>query len=194
MLQYELFDFACPERTGGLWFWKASQLAGLGIGFTRAYELEDAPKIQTRFSRVNKDNKLRVSLVRHPCDWLASFYASFPKRPKKGVCLIGPCPIAGFDVHVEKILDYLENPRSCIGFSIKGMFNAYKADVVVRLEDMPWAYIELLESLGVGEEYRDNVRQLKPQNVSTNLPKWNPELRKRVMKAEKEMCDEYEYF
>jgi len=176
MLQYKLFDFACPKRTGGLWFWKASQLAGLGMGFTRAYELEDAPRIQTMFPRVNKDNKLRLSLVRHPCNWLASYYVNTPQYRES------------FDTYVEGVL-------SCgCSRSVKRLFATYKADIVLRLEDMPWAYIELLESLGVGAEYRDNVRQLKPQNVSTNLPKWNPELRKRVMKVEKEMCDEYEYF
>ena len=72
MIDYKLFQFAAPPRTGLPWFVKAMEMCGLGS------ELIDQAYIP--HTSMNK-GLLKVGLVRHPCDWLRSYWAeSYPKK------------------------------------------------------------------------------------------------------------------
>ena len=68
MIDYRIFQVACPPLTGAKWLVQAAQLCGLGPGFTE--------HIYGLFPKEHS-GLLRVSLVRHPCDWLTACYAHF---------------------------------------------------------------------------------------------------------------------
>ncbi len=173
MIDYGHFLFAAPPRTGTGWFARAAYLAG--------FDKEDHTQAHSPF--VNGNPSFRVSLVRHPCNYLSSCYAS----------QWGIFKFVSF-VHKESFNDfvrrYLLHHSKCIG----QLFNQYTADTVMRLEDMPWAFIEFIGSLMPKKPRRDSISKLEKMNVSSELPKWDPGLRRLVIEAEKEICDKYEYY
>ncbi len=179
MIRYEGFCFACPPRTGTGWLVKAAQLAGLGPGFRKhAHAVFNG----------TEDGVLRVSLVRDPRDWLQSCYTSIVKKEPDSKLLgrFNSLPRDSFDEWIEA---YLDDPE----LSVTGMFDSYQADTVMRIEDQPWAFLELLESVGVDEEYRKIAKQCPPQNVSVELPPWNLRLRDEVGEKESSIMEKYEY-
>jgi hypothetical protein len=127
-------------------------------------------------------SKLRVSVVRHPCDWLAHFYCEgnlqlhnfFAGR------------VHTFDGFVEGYLDKRSG-------EILSVFDDYKCDTRFRLEDMPWALAELLESLGVPESTWQKITQ-REFSIPKASVRWNPVLRLRVLVAEREMCSTFDYW
>jgi len=177
MIDYGLFVFAAPPRTATSWFIKAAQLSGLGYG-----------SVQQSHLPFNETDKWKVSLVRHPCDWLASKWASrfecsdngFPLEIPKGH---GFC----FDTFIER---YLESVPGAVG----QMYNKYEADIVLRVEDLPWALVELLRTFDVGLPYQTMCAKLHRVNASSLIPRWDNRLREQVREAEREVMDVYEYF
>ena len=183
MIDYGLFRFASPPRTGTTWFRKACLACGLGDpGRTGVHEPhEDEPT-----------SILRVSLVRHPADWLRSYWSSI----HPGV--IGVSAVDSFR-HLGREGGFDRFVRECLQFApgqVGLMVERYNADTVLRLEDMPWALIELLESLGVPESKSRRCLSLGPQNTSSSglLPAWSAVLRRRVMAAEEELAERFDYF
>ncbi len=179
MIQYDAFDFACPPRTGTSWWLRASQLAGLGPGFRE--------HAQSLFS-TRREGKLRISLVRHPCEWLQSCYASILRKEPDINRLNWFCalPRESFD---EWIMAYLDEPKT----SVVENFNRYKADIVLRIEDMPWAFTELMESTGIDPALLDTIKKLPPQNTSNDLPVWNTRLKNETMEKERKLMEQYDY-
>ncbi len=176
------FHFAACPRTGSTWFIKAAAIAGLGEAFKA--------KLHDPFpARAQRLASLRVSLVRHPCDWLASYWASIhPGRV--GVREVDALPVAmaSFDSFIKAYL------RSMPG-QVGRIFASYNADTYLRLEDMPWAAVELFETIGVQRGQTALVEKLDPQNVTRQelRPHWDAKLRRRVLEAEQEMCERYDY-
>ena len=67
-IDYTLFTFSCVPYSGEDWFTEAAQCAGLGYK-----SLHQAhPPFQARKTQ----DEIRVSLVRHPCDWLEQVYVA----------------------------------------------------------------------------------------------------------------------
>jgi len=73
------------------------------------------------------------------------------------------------------------------------LFLSYDADSYLRIEDMPWAFLEFLSALGVPKAMRERCVDLGKLNASKSIPLWNKRLRRRVLEAEREVCDEFEY-
>lgn len=177
MIDYELIQFACPPHVGAEWFIKTAQLAGFGPGFAHsAYE----PFPPSRSS----GTILRVSLVRNPADWLVEYFDNW--------CLatnhVGPLARLPKVDWEGFLCSYLQEHQGYIG----RMYQGYESDTVLRIEDMPWALLELLRSLGIGEEYLNLVRRRRAP--ACPVRQWDLGLRKRVLEAERETCNAYDYF
>ncbi len=180
MLNYNnRFHFACPPGTGASWFVKACQLAGLGPGFThRAY---------TRFPE-GSSNVLKVSLVRHPCDWLAHRYEVLLSGRHNNH--IGPFGGLCLDTFDKFVLGYLKLPTGAVGC----LFDAYQADTCMKIEDMPWAFLELMGSLGIEQKLSTVVKGLRKPFSTDTMPTWNPALRNQVSATEREVMNRYDYW
>lgn len=190
MIDYKLFQFACPPRCGAGWFVKAAQLSGLGPGFIdKAY----AP-----FPAKRSGDVLRVSMVRHPRDWLGSCWRTLGNNPYTGT--------NGHDikhlgkiVHLEAkgtfdefVLDYL---RRFPG-EITRLFWQYAeiADSCLRWEDVPHAFLELIESAGVPESMRSTAAKLPKKTGSAQDVRWSDYVRREVMDADRKVFEHFDYY
>ncbi len=175
MIDYSIFHFAAPPRTGVGWFIAAAQLAGLGPGFRHHAHVPFGRRV----------DEFRASLVRHPCDWLASCYAA-KGRWSNGLAPFGRLDLRTWDGFVRS---YLRRRRGAVG----RLYNGYEADAVMRIEDAPWAMIELLEEFGVEKALRENCLLLDRKPSSRWRSRWDDGLRREVLEAEREVCEKYDY-
>lgn len=189
LLLPKMFEFAAPPRTGVSWFVRACREAGLEM-------FPDEHSISASFlswkEQAAKDI-LRVSLIRHPCDWLRSVFDSFDVlRENVGLKRFryhefADSPYGSFD---EFVVQYLETKSGLIG----QIFDSYQANTRMRLEDMPWALVELLESFGVKQKSLDRVANLPPQAGVLSRSEWRSDLRQQVMESEIEFCQNLDYY
>ena len=179
MIEYNLFQFAAPPSTGVAWFVQTAQLAGMGPGFGHHAHVP--------FPTRNKGRRLRVSLVRRPCDWLASVYRTVKRDGPRSnhIGLFHSLDYDNFDAFIRSYL-------SRIPGEVGRLYNRYEADTYLRIEDMPGAFIELMESLEVNFLLMENCWRV-PKIIDT-LVEWNPNLRRLVRETEKETYDAYDYY
>ncbi len=180
MIRYPIFDFAAPPRTGVSWFLAAAQLAGLGPGFRHGAHVPFSGSVRRGF---------RVSLVRHPCDWLASCYAVRASRgpSSNGMAFANCLDLGSFD---EFVRSYLRKRPGAVG----RLYNEYEADARLRIEDVPWSFIELMESFGIIKEMREKCVKLGRRSATPDWnPRWDGGMRRAVLGAERETCDAHEY-
>lgn len=132
-----------------------------------------------------------MSTVRHPADWLKSYYATIWPGQIQVSCVDGLRLLC----HGKETFDDLIRKYLLSRWSIGGMFDAYGADVVIRIEDLPWAFVEFLESVGVGRKDRGKCLSVPVVNESKlgRFPRWNPCLRDRVIESEWNMAEKYDY-
>ena len=190
-----MFEFASPPRTGVHWFVQSCREAGLLL-------FPDISSVKSSFylwpEQVERDkDTLRVSLVRHPCDWLRSVFDAFrlgfnSESKNVGSKYLWPRFVElpkkqGFDKFVVRYLEAMPG-------EITRIFDSYKADSRIRLEDMPWALVDLLESFGIEQKGLDRVIALPPQAKASMRSKWRPDLRQRVLDAEAEFCRALDYY
>jgi len=183
MINYEKFQFASPPRTGTSWFINLCAQAQIGAG-NPAKHLPPPPTWK---------NGWVLSIVRHPVDWAVSMYFAL-----RGGMIAVPEVDAVSAVARESsdIQIFLEKLSKSPGI-IETAFAAYRADSVIRLEDVPWAAIEFLVSMGYSEKTLKAIPNLnEPKNrlnpkVRADVPK---ELRKAVIQSELAFCERYEYF
>lgn len=184
MIDYKYFTFAAAPRTGSTWFLGALASAGLGE-CSKAYA-------HTPWPRGTQDARLRVSMVRHPCDWLASYFTSiYP----------GSVIVAEVDEFKKQIPaaknfnDFLNQYLEKMPGAVGRVFAAYEADAFIKVADLPYALDEFLESVGVKRAARINATELPPQNVSSfmSLPRFTKEQRKAVLEAEAEFVEKFEF-
>jgi len=177
MIQYGLFTFACPPHTAADWFIRAAQSIGLGPGFRfHAYE---------QFHGTDHD-RLRVSLVRHPCSWLGECWLSLQKGEIESnhTGYFSMLPKETFQQFVQSYL--AKDPGS-----ISRLYNRYEANTYLRVEDLPWAFLELAESLGVPEVMLAKIRQLTTPTQALQLPDY---LHCQVIEAECTIAELYDYW
>ncbi len=178
---YDLFEFAGAPRTGTTWFLKAMSAAGLGDGAKT--------HVHTRY--VGRTDTLRVTQVRNPADWLRSYYTS-----------IHPGSSGVLELDVLQQLDHLDFDtfvRSYLHFcpgQLTNVFHSYPANVVHRIEDQPWALIELIETYRpLTKQQLKAIKSITPQNCSKHLPPWDEGLRYQVLwQSDKELTERYEYY
>lgn len=180
-LDFGIFLFASPPRTATTWIKHAADMAGLRGG-GRVHDPHS-----------NDSSRIKLSTVRHPAEWLRSYWAAiWPAQIQVDLVddLYKAC--CGAETFDEFIRLYLKS-----SWRIGGMIAGYGADVVIRVEDLPWAFINFLEpfmSPQLPEFQPDECLFIPHVNESRKvLPRWNPSLKAKVLEAEHEMIEKYEY-
>jgi len=185
-VELPFFHFAAPPRTGCNHFLGACRTAGLG----RA-NIEDALR---HFLRENDGTKLRVSLIRHPCWWLASVWSGLSEPDLKSnsdVHFVGPA-FVGLDK--SSFVAFVQSHLQSSPTGVSCLFDQYKADTRLRVEDMPWCLLELLETFEVPKVFLDLVEVYWRSRQLEVLPEWTPHLYRQVLDAEVDFCEDYDYY
>lgn len=178
MIDFEYFEFATTPRTGTTWFMNAAAEAGLRHGC----KADAHNPFENGSAR-----KPRVTIVRHPCDWLRSFYVRiYPAKLSLPTDNLSNIVANNFD---DFIRAYLKSYRGEVG----RIFDAYVADICLRTEELNSAFGELCDSVGIIRTRIIRAQKTPPHNCSRELPFWNPSLRERVLDAEKDILWRYNY-
>ena len=88
------------------------------------------------------------------------------------------------------VWQYLEEMPGEVG---KTML-AFEADSVMRIEDMPWAFLELAAAIGIDPVFYPNIKKMNKINSSDKVVRMTNVQKRRVIEAEKELCHGFEYF
>ena len=196
----EMFEFAAPPRTGVSWFVRACREAGLGMFGQKRFseELSIGASFLQWLPHAERP-RLRVSIVRHPCDWLKSIYEVLQTgktevRLGDGLAFRYFCAYGFGGQHEisfdDFVIRYLDERSGLIG----DIFNSYQSDVRMRLGDMPWGFVELLESFDVKQTVLDRVANVPIQGRIPLQIKWDPVLRRRLIESEAEFCQSLDYY
>jgi hypothetical protein len=85
------------------------------------------------------------------------------------------------------VADYLDHYPGRVGKT----FEAYKADLFIRIEDLPEAFYEFMDSLRVPRSLYNHL--IRKPDFQKCLPRWDPELRRKVCQAEMKMLEDFDY-
>jgi len=181
MIDYGTFRFAAPPRTGCTWFLKACAMAKLGEG-AKAHVHSPSPP---------RTVGLTVSLIRHPYDWLCSYYHVL-QGGHTGIPEVDV--LSGWVKGSKDFHSFIHRyVKTCSG-AVTDMYASYNADTVMKTEELKWASLEFFASLRVQKKLLDEIKRLPPQNVGKNMPiKTDTKLRERVCEAESSFCNRYDY-
>jgi len=172
------FQFATASLTGGPWFYQTIM----------KYGIEDSEYyggVLGKFKKIKDGHKLKVTLVRNPCDWLGLCYKMLLSD-----CLSGT--LKKFkELNTESLYEFANDYLDKMPGEISRLFFSYEADSYMRIEDMPWAMLEFLEMLG----HDVSFRSFPKIPIQSEFPRIDNEfLRQRVMKAEKGITDAFDYY
>jgi hypothetical protein len=182
MIDYGDFQFASAPATGEKWFLQAARTVGLKE-VPKEYACIPFSKKRTGANL----NKLRVSMVRHPCAWLMSCYDGLKadEISSNRVGVVSEFNRQSFETFVQDFL-------LCDPGVIERLFDEYQSDTVMRLEDQPWAIVEFLMSLKIERHVAWKVSQCpKPK---PKYYKWSHQLFRLVVNAEKVLCERFNYY
>lgn len=178
MITFQHFAFAAPPRTGSTWFLQAATIMGF----------EGATKTNLHIPFPDDWRGFSLSLVRHPADWLVSYFESL-QGGKIGV------PAVDALANHYKLNDVRSSIRSFLETEpdkLTQVFDAYRADTVLKMEDYPWNAIEFFQSIGCKNAL--DLRGLDKQNGrkhKTTIPR---SLLGAILEHEPELSERYEYF
>lgn len=183
MINYGPFQFSSPPRTATTWFLRVCSMVGYPGGF-KAHAHEPIPEVWCGAG-------LSISLVRHPYDWLVSWYYGLQGGA------VGVPEVDVFAKLVGETSSFWDFVRLYLRRqpgAITRMFSAYHASSILRVEDLPLAAMELFKALGKSEKVLKKIEGILPMNVTHDIPYVGfPRLRRSVYKAEKGFYDRYEY-
>lgn len=185
MIDYEHFTFAPPARTGSTWFRKA--LMAVGFEYADRGEVMDVRGVHHYFHEPWR--AMRVTLVRHPCDWLASMYrACWPARLEVASDALNEIPRSTpFNAFVERVIE--EHPGI-----VGRLYDAYDATVRLRTDRLSEQFVPFAIELGVPEARAEHARAMPPDNTSREhiAPvQWDPVLRQRFLDSEQACLEQY---
>ena len=164
-----LFHFAAPPCTAVDWFQRAMGVLGFEIIANKfAYAVFDPDA-----------EGLRVSLIRNPYDWLPDIneFTRVNRRVASEITLCIPSTVT------------ITNNYATAAFS------AYAADVCLRVEDLPWAFLELLDSVGCRARESAMFKKF-PMQVGLTHPgkSLSAAQRQRIYESEREFMERYDYW
>ena len=187
MIDYEHFAFATPPRTGSAWLTHAVTLVGLP-----AYG-----RSQVHFPQPTED-RIRVTTVRHPVDWLRSYFLNvYPGK-------IGMPQVDAFaelrpsdTEHYAKdqfdgfVQCYLDKLPGAVG----RMFYAYEPTQCLKLEQIEESFISLCRAAGLGSEEDFNlIRSVGRRNSTKGFRhRGKHQWHDLVMQVETEYCEQFDY-
>ena len=184
MIDYGPFRFASPPRTATTWFERACFEAGFTRGINQHAHVHEPPE---------DDDQLSVTMVRHPYDWLDSYYHEL----KGGFCGIDfideLVPLVHKSLRFERFVRLYAKHRA--GF-LDDVIRRYRPTCVMRVEDMPWAAVEFFDALGATAEQLQTIIELAPRNARLRRYNGNDDgrWRKLACEAEPEYCEAYDYY
>lgn len=182
MIHYKKFSFASPPRTGSTWFLKACVEIGIGNDSHSKAKLHVPPPVG--------DTSYRVSIVRHPYDWLESYYYALEGGTIQVECVDVFVPyVRQAHTFRQFVSLYLRHLPGEVG----KMFDFYRPNNVFRVEDLPWAAIEFFQSIGVPEKRTNRLRDLPVANARKIAQAKDRRLRTLILDAEESYCDRYDY-
>ena len=181
MIDYGEFQYAASPWTGVRWF---TDLANQ-VGFDKVVR-------HTAFHPfVGPAKVIRVTTVTHPMKWLHQIYSWIHYHPPNE------------DIYISKLGEWLDlNRLSFTAFvndylsrpelKIDDFYKQYKADTVLRFEDMPWCAFEFFEALGKTIPSMESI-DTSQVDYSYCIPT-EVEIRQRVRRKESELHERYEYY
>lgn len=181
MIIYDKFVFASPPRTGSSWFMAAAEMSGMK-------KLEG---VLPHHPPPAKHDGFVVSIVRHPYEWLISYYRALGGS-EIGVPEVDVLAHCGrLARNTDEFLQlYLTNHRGCVG----KIFDVYAAATVYRVEDFPWCALELFHACGADMQQLSKAAKIEIQNHHEYIPEaLDPKIRTMVMRAERDFCQRYDY-
>lgn len=184
MIIFDEFAFCSAPRTGTTFFLKAMHAAGFG------------EHTKTGIHTVPLNNwepgqQPIVSLVRHPYDWLVSYHQEL-QGGKIGVDVVDF--FAEIVTSSENVYNFIHRVANESPGAVGRLFDAYRSDIVLRIEDFPFCVAEFFETIGRGHAY-EKITKIPPQNARKGRPHLvNKDLRRLVTKSENDLCERYEYF
>lgn len=189
MIDYGAFQFASPPRTSTTWIRHALLKTG--------HQIVDGNSFTAHGNFLENYTTPRLSCARHPENWLKSIYVGLEggvvSGPKE---VVDVCQLAKIsDSFVGFVSSVVEQP-GLVGKA----FAVYRATSVIKVEDLPYSLIAFL--LLFGELSPGTQSQIVTQGLlNKSKPKKRMELldlplglRRKLMAAEEEYCDRYEYY
>ena len=181
MIDYGEFQYAAPTWTGTRWFADLAKQVGFNkTAYQFAFHLFSGPA-----------KVIRVTTVIHPINWLHQAYSWMQYQPST---FNGYIPKLGEWLNLNQssftafVNDYLSRPE----LKIDDVYKRYKADTVLRFEDMPWCAFEFFEALGKIIPSMESI-DISQVDYSYCIPT-EVEIRQRVRRKEPELHERYEYY
>lgn len=181
MIDYKHFQLACPPHTGSTWCIKACALAGLGEA-TKTDLHKPFPSDGGQFVP-------RIATVRHPGDWLFSYFqnAGQTNLPLVDVLLPLQRRSLGYSQFVREIIEHIPG-------QVGRIMNAYKADTYIRTDELTDGFTDYLEAFGLDVS---EVMYLGPQNTSRqpsiSRVKLSGALYSKLMGSEHDLVSRFEF-
>lgn len=182
MIDFGPFQFAGAPRCATTWILHAVSAVGMGDFSKASVHIPHQPP------KRGETEKLKASMVRHPYDWLASYYAA-TKLGHTGVPAVDRFQVLPFGSFKTFVEGYLREMPGAVG----NIFSSYGANILLKVEDLPWCWMELLSMVGVSEARWRRCEGVTRQNWCQRLPKLDSRLKRAVMRSEREMVERYEY-
>lgn len=184
MIDYGPYRLASPPRTATTWFERASFLAGFERGVNQHSHVHELPE---------DDDGLSVTLVRHPYEWLDSYYHEL----KGGFCGVAEVddlvPLVRSSIRFEQFVNLYVKQRAGFLFDL---IKKYRPTTVLRVEDLPWAAVEFFGAFGASAKQLQEIIILAPRNARLNRYNGNgvdDRQKKTVCEAETEYCEAFDY-
>lgn len=175
MIEFPDFIFSCPPCCGASWFVDAARVVGMHSWYLGSVH-----------SPCKDPQKYYTSIVRHPYSWLKDFY--FQSRHSH--LEANELPDL---VRKNTFRDFIRAVSRKENV-VKSIFDIHSANSVMRFEDMPWAFLEFLESIGQSGEGESMSIGMPSPGYSGMLVEGNEtELQDLVLKSEREFCEAYNY-
>jgi len=174
MIDYGCFYFAAPKLCSAQWF---TDMMG-AVGFQ--------PNGNPEFVFTTEStDKLRVSLVENPVQWLNHCYNTIGSGLLYDLPPFTDLPNQSREGFLRAYL------HECPG-AVGELFGHYKADSIMRVEDLPWALVDLLTTLGIEKAGIESVRRVVPGGSFVNRT-IDRTLRNRILDAERSLCEQYDF-
>lgn len=183
MIDFQLFNYAGPPRTGTTWMAHA-MYAATGVETFKTH-------VHVPWTVSQEIGELRVTTVRHPLNWLASYYREIHSGS------IGVPVVDRFAKEIQAdsfsafVRDYLDKTPGQVG----RIFDSYSANICLRVEDFPHNLIELLRSLGIpyAQAVKAHIPAKNTAKQKSRLAIWNPALLTAVAESERDTMERFGY-
>jgi hypothetical protein len=160
VIDYGSFQFAAPIDPGVRWFVYAAREAGLN---------DARPLDALKPFPESYNGTIRVSLVRHPINFLYAHYLISQDGSQWEDWIMRVPP----------------------GF-VTNQYARYRADSYIRIEDCPEAFASLLKIIGIDPEKLD--RPFLREKPALPRAPLNPTLHKRILESEREVFTRFDYW